>query len=120
LDKWCSDKLGLPLVETESARGDLIEVIETRNVFVHNGGVVGAKYCRNVTNSPFLLGQKRMIDLDYLIHAFEVLLGCGHSLDERLGPNILLVMLTAPRHNNSLDATGGRMFRNFIDPAMLD
>lgn len=90
LDKWFSEKLGLPLVDTEVSRANLIEVIETRNVFVHNRGIIGEKYCRNVTNSSLSLGQIRTIDLDYLIHAFEVLLGCGHSLDEKLGAKFSL------------------------------
>lgn len=85
LEKWFTEKLGVSLVDSESRRRDLIEVIETRNVFVHNRGIVGPKYCRNVPDSPFSLGQARTVDLDYLIHAFTVLVGGGHTLDERLG-----------------------------------
>ncbi len=85
LEKWFADQLGLSLVDRKDARNDLIEVIETRNAFVHNRGIIGSKYCRNVANSPFSLGQERTVDWDYLVHTFTVLLGCGHALDEVLG-----------------------------------
>jgi len=90
LEKWFAEKLGVALVDSEHERRDLIEVIETRNVFVHNRGIIGPKYCRNVPDSPLSLGQQRTIDLDYLIHAFTVLVGGGHALDERLGAKFSL------------------------------
>lgn len=90
LEKWFGDKLGVSLIDSESQRADLVEVIETRNVFVHNRGIVGPKYCRNVPNCSFSPGEERTIDLNYLMHTFEVILVCGDTLDERVGAKFSL------------------------------
>jgi hypothetical protein len=44
----------------------LIEIRETRNIFVHNSGIVNRKYLDNVKAPPFVEGQYRVIDEPYL------------------------------------------------------
>jgi hypothetical protein len=84
IEKWCFDKLGLQLVETEEERNNLIELIETRNLFVHNRGKIGNKYLKNVPNTTFILGKERLIYLDYLVDSITLVLGCGLKFDENI------------------------------------
>lgn len=53
-------KLGCDTIE------GLIEIRETRNIYVHNSGIVNKKYLENVKTSPFLEGQYRVVDESYL------------------------------------------------------
>ncbi len=84
MEKWCDDKLGLPLAKDDEQRDALIELIETRNIFIHNRGKVGAKYLRNVTNTSLVKGQDRIIYLDYFVDAITILGACALTLDEKL------------------------------------
>ncbi len=90
IEKWCVDKLGLSLVENDDERNNLIELIETRNIFVHNRGKIGDKYIKNVSNTDFILGQERIIDLDYLIRVIPLVLGCGLKFDEKIAAKFSL------------------------------
>jgi hypothetical protein len=51
----------------------LIEIRETRNIHVHNSGIVNRKYLDSVKNSSFVEGQYRGIDEPYLGKAKELL-----------------------------------------------
>ena len=44
----------------------LVEIRETRNIHVHNSGIVNRKYLDNVTNSERTEGEYRIIDQTYL------------------------------------------------------
>jgi hypothetical protein len=84
MEKWCGNKLGLPIAKDEEQRNALIELIETRNVFIHNRGKIGAKYIRNVTNTSFVKGQDRIIYLEYFADVIRILGACALTLDEKV------------------------------------
>lgn len=91
IEKWCKEKLGVSIVTAAQERDDLIELIETRNVFVHNRGIIGEKYIRNVPNTAYIRGQGRAIDPTYLAHTVSVLLSCANDLDQRLAKKFSLI-----------------------------
>lgn len=84
LDAWCNEKMGINILADEAHRNSIVEIIETRNVIVHNRGIIGAKYLKNVYNSAFKQGDSRTLDVDYLFNAFSILCSCVKSLDGRI------------------------------------
>ncbi|WP_422092131.1 hypothetical protein [Tenacibaculum ovolyticum] len=46
----------------ENSVNDLIEFRETRNLYVHNGGLINEKYKKNIFNSKLKLGECREIN----------------------------------------------------------
>ncbi|HYX71777.1 MAG TPA: hypothetical protein VE732_03330 [Nitrososphaera sp.] len=84
LDAWCNEKMGINVLIDEGQRDSIVEIIETRNAIVHNRGIVGAKYLKNVNNPPFKKGDARELEVDYLFNAFSNLCSCVKSFDERV------------------------------------
>lgn len=91
MEKWCNEKLKVPIVTDDAERDALIELIETRNVFVHNRGRVGEKYLRTVKQTTLIKGDERLIDLDYFVHAVTILGGAALPLDERVAAKYALM-----------------------------
>jgi hypothetical protein len=79
--KYLTDKFNLilkPVLIT-----DTIEIIETRNIHVHNSGKVNSRYLTNTESSSFIVGQYRVIDENYLQTAFKTLKEVLHfSIDK--------------------------------------
>jgi uncharacterized protein YutE (UPF0331/DUF86 family) len=105
IEKWCVEKLGLSLLKDAEQRDSLIELIETRNIFVHNRGKIGEKYLRNVSNTNFVLGQERLIDLDYLIHTITLLLSCGLNFDEKIAAKFSLLQMNSGEQSRVVPVT---------------
>lgn len=51
------------------------EIIARRNIYTHNNGKVDRKYLREVQNTTFTLGQKPLIDKNYLKRSIHLLQG---------------------------------------------
>ena len=51
----------------------LIEIIETRNIIVHNSGIVSKKYIKNVSNTKLTEGELRIVDEVYLENAKDLI-----------------------------------------------
>src|SRR5690349_7498090 len=92
LDDWFEDRLGLRITFDQTLRSTVIELIETRNIIVHNRSYVNEKYLRNMPNSLLKIGERRPIDIDYLIAAVDTLDTIVTSLDEQLGNKFSLEM----------------------------
>lgn len=71
----------------ESAVESLIEIKETRNIYVHNSGIVNRKYLDSVKSSAFVEGQYRVIDETYLENAKDLIqrffYGLTHTIDSK-------------------------------------
>lgn len=78
LDSWIEffrQKLGLSMSYLDSDLPELREVMQRRNVLMHNGGIVNSIYFRNVDSKQregIRLGDKLNIDVAYLDSAIEV------------------------------------------------
>lgn len=72
LEAWCQSK-GIPLVVPDGRRDDVVELIATRNLIVHNRGVVDSRYLKAVAGSKFKVGEKRTLEVDDLFHSMDLL-----------------------------------------------
>ena len=73
LDKWCDSFLGVQLARNQPQRDELIEIIETRNLIIHNRSQVNKKYLSKVKGSNLLVGKMRPINHKYLMVASNLL-----------------------------------------------
>ena len=67
----------------------LIEIRETRNIFVHNSGIVNSKYLENVKITSFVAGQYRTIDEPYLQNSKELLQRFFYELTHQIDSKII-------------------------------
>lgn len=80
LAKWCQDRLGLDLVD--DGHGDrIVELIETRNIIVHNRCRVGQRYIQRVGSTAFVVGDLRPVEVDYLDEIDELLHSAVQDFD---------------------------------------
>ncbi len=85
LEGWFKERMGMAIATSKSERETIVELIETRNLVVHNRAKVNDKYLRNVSNSTLKLGELRTLDAAYLVSCHELLVMIVLSLDARLG-----------------------------------
>lgn len=78
---WIRDHMGLKLVEDDDTMAAIIEILETRNVIVHNRGVVGEKYLRTVSTPKFKEGEVRRIEVDDYASCCHMIAGCVKKID---------------------------------------
>jgi hypothetical protein len=64
--KFLKDKFNISIPESDISIVEIVEIIETRNIHVHNSGMVNQKYMQNVHNPIFLISNYRYIDDEYL------------------------------------------------------
>jgi len=76
--------LGVRLQGCPDTPANLDEIYATRNVLVHNGGVVNQKYLSQVRKSPLSLGDRREIDDIYLERAIRTVETIGQHLYQGL------------------------------------
>ncbi|AUN22265.1 hypothetical protein RSJ22_12795 [Clostridium botulinum] len=88
-DDWCKyfkDKHSMKMNYLDSDKGDLIEIICRRNLFVHNGGVVNSIYISKVNSNQRIgieKGTKLRVNSEYVNEAIDVVyrVGCLIILD---------------------------------------
>lgn len=59
-------KFNINLNASEVSAGDIIEIIETRNIHMHNRGVVNQRYLQRVKGSTLKVGTYKSIPREYL------------------------------------------------------
>jgi len=74
--------LTFPLVEEHYS--DIIELFTTRNIILHNNGIVNETYLKINLESKFELGSKRTIDKDYLKLTIVLLIIVAKSIEEKI------------------------------------
>ena len=72
LEDWCQSK-GIPLLVPQGKRDQVVELIATRNLVVHNRSVVDERFRKAVPCSKFLVGQERQIEVQDLEEATSLL-----------------------------------------------
>ena len=65
LSTFFQERLGIRLVPPERDK-DLIKAVATRNVIVHNRGVINKIYCSNVGEDLNMIGKIRDIGIEYI------------------------------------------------------
>jgi hypothetical protein len=72
VETWCQER-GIPLVIPDGFREAIVELIATRNLIIHNRGLVDARYLASNPNSSYKGGAKRQIEIDDLLDAHRLL-----------------------------------------------
>jgi hypothetical protein len=91
LDKWCLDRLKIPLTEDETHKRTLIEIIETRNLIVHNRSKINARYQSKVKGSTFAIGDTRPVSFLYLWDAIYEICRSAFKFDETVAQKYPLI-----------------------------
>jgi len=81
LQDWCTER-GIPIaLPTGQQRHELTEIIATRNVIVHNRGLVDEKYLKVSATSPFKLGGCRLLEPTDFLEVSEFISECVLQTD---------------------------------------
>ena len=72
LEDWCQSK-AIPLVVPDGKRMKIVELIALRNIIIHSRGAIDDRYKTAVRSSSFEVGKKRVLDVDDLLGAVELL-----------------------------------------------
>lgn len=72
LEEWCQSR-GIPLLVPQGKRDQVVELIATRNLIVHNRGIVDERYRKAVASSKYSVGQQRDLEVDTFLSALELL-----------------------------------------------
>lgn len=77
--KFWSTKFGVPEIKLAIPYMDIIEIFSTRNILLHNNGVINSVYLDINRTSNLKLGEKRLVDQPYVIHVESVIF---HLIDK--------------------------------------
>jgi len=80
LQDWCTER-GIPIIPPAGKQYDLAEIIATRNIIVHNRGLVDEKYLKVVTNPSFKLGECRSLESTDFYDVSLVMGDCVRATD---------------------------------------
>lgn len=78
--KILEKKFNLKFHEIQSRKAEINEIFITRNILLHNNGVVNLAYQNGNPKSKFELGQKRIIDEKYTRRVFMQLIDVGGEI----------------------------------------
>ncbi len=68
----------------EKHMSHIIELFTTRNIILHNNGIVNMTYLNINKTSKLSLGEKRVVNRDYLKLTFVLLVIIGKSINEQI------------------------------------
>jgi len=88
---WLEERLGVDLFDENDEKEIIIELIETRNIIVHNRGKIGTKYLKNVKSTRFKIGELRKIDIEYFARSAVFLILFLKSFDQKISKKFKLV-----------------------------
>lgn len=81
LQDWCTER-GIPIVlPAGEQRHDLPEIVATRNIIVHNRGLVDEKYLNVSANLSFKLGECRCLEPDDFFAVSHLMSECVLQTD---------------------------------------
>lgn len=69
--EYYESKFNIKIADSGVALDDLAEIRATRNLLVHNNGIVNPIYLESVHNSKYKPGERVVIDLDYWNSSYE-------------------------------------------------
>lgn len=78
---WLEERLGLRLLEDEIALARAMRIVEYRNLFVHNRGVVNDLFLKRVVGYRGAVGDVLQLDIDELLADLDFLAHCVADFD---------------------------------------
>lgn len=82
--KFLKNNFDLTFPSIEEHNSSIIELFTTRNIILHNNGIVNATYLKFNPDSKFELGTKRIIDTEYLKLTIVLLILIAKSIEEKI------------------------------------
>lgn len=82
--KFLKNKFNLNFPQIEEHNQKIIELFSTRNLILHNNGLVNETYLKINESSKLKLGDKRVINEDYLNLTFVLLIIIAKSIEEQI------------------------------------
>lgn len=82
-------KIDFEIILGKNVIDSLKEIRETRNIYLHNSGIVNRKYLDNVLNSPLIEGEYRIIDKPYLENAKHIIQNFFYELSYQISSKML-------------------------------
>ncbi|PKB00409.1 hypothetical protein B0O79_3875 [Flavobacteriaceae bacterium MAR_2009_75] len=78
--KFLNKKFNLTFPEIEKVQDEIIELFTTRNIILHNNGIVNQTYIKQNKRTKLKLGSKRVVDEDYTRNGIRNLRTIGYSV----------------------------------------
>jgi predicted nuclease with TOPRIM domain len=78
--RFLNKKFNLTFPEIEKIQDEIIELFTTRNIILHNNGIVNQTYLKQNKKSKLKLGSKRVVDEDYTRNGIRNLRTIGYSI----------------------------------------
>jgi hypothetical protein len=100
LEDWYEEK-GIPLIVENEKIVEVVEMIATRNIIVHNRGLVDEKYLRSLNTSTFKVGDLRELDVDDMFETLETLNTIVSATDQKIVQKFSLI--THEMDTNDID-----------------
>jgi hypothetical protein len=82
--KFLKNKFNLSFPMIEEHFSEIIELFTTRNIILHNNGIINNTYLKLNEGSSFELGAKRIITKEYLKLTFVLLIIIAKSIEEQI------------------------------------
>ena len=83
VSEYVADRLGFELFTTKKALGRAIQIIEFRNLFVHNRGVANQRFVSRNTNFKARLGQRIQLTPKFIAAECSFLHLSAYDIDQR-------------------------------------
>ncbi len=80
-------KLHFPSIEEHMIA--IVEIFTTRNIILHNNGLINETYLNINKNSNFVLGSKRPVNKDYVHNTYIYLTILGRSVEKKVKEKII-------------------------------
>lgn len=84
ISDYFNKKFGFDIKCPKISKDEIAELFQTRNIIIHNSGVVNKKYIDKVVNSRFTEGSLREIEPDEIYLVIEKLMGLTFFLDGKV------------------------------------
>lgn len=78
--EFLNKKFNLTFPEIEKVQDEIIELFTTRNIILHNNGIVNQTYIKQNKRTKLKLGSKRVVDEDYTRNGIRNLRTIGYSV----------------------------------------
>jgi len=84
LNEWCEKRIGETITNDQKNLLNIIELIERRNIIVHNRSRVGKKYLEHVKNCSYELNEHQTPGVYYLFRAYGLLVNLVKDFDPKV------------------------------------
>jgi hypothetical protein len=86
--KFLKREFNLTFPSIEKRKTSIVELFSTRNIILHNNGLINETYLKINKTSQLIIGEKKVINEDYLKLTFVLLILIAKSIEEKIKEKI--------------------------------